>query len=98
MLSALFVLFAVRVTICLFIFNFLRTSSSVGRGLRSVPRRLQSTGWFSWGPYPAVSSKMAGELDGCRHNVVVRNGKEGELRECTVAFRTSLRSRCLVRM
>ena len=36
--------------------------------------------WFIWDPQPAVSSKMAKELDGCGHNVVVRNGKEGGLR------------------
>ena len=27
-----------------------------------------------------VSGKLAEELDGCRHNVVVRNGEEGGLR------------------
>ena len=27
-----------------------------------------------------VSGRMAEELDGCGHNVVVRNGKEGGLR------------------
>ena len=36
--------------------------------------------WFSWGPQPAVSIKMAEELGGCDHNAVVRNGKEGGLR------------------
>ena len=36
--------------------------------------------WFSWVPQPADSSKMAEELDGCGHNVVARNEKEGRLR------------------
>ena len=35
--------------------------------------------WFNWGPQPAISSKMVEELNGCGHNVVVRNGKEGGL-------------------
>ena len=34
---------------------------------------------LSCDPQPAVSSKMAEELDGCEHNVVVRIGKEGGL-------------------
>ena len=29
--------------------------------------------WFSWGPQPTDSGKTAEELDGCGHNVVVRN-------------------------
>ena len=43
------------------------------RSWGSVTRRLRSTGG-SWGPQPAVSGKMTEELDGCGHNVVVRNG------------------------
>ena len=40
---------------------------------------------------------MAEELDECRHNVVVRNGKEGGLRvHRNVPY--ELRLRCLVRM
>ena len=34
---------------------------------------------LSWDPQPTVSSKMTEELDGCGHNVVVRNGKDGRL-------------------
>ena len=34
--------------------------------------------WFSWGPQPAVSGKMAEELDGCRRSVWSEMGrKEG---------------------
>ena len=36
--------------------------------------------WFSWGPQPAISGKMAEELDGCELNVVVRNEYQGGLR------------------
>ena len=40
-----------------------------------VSRQVPAVHWrFSWGPQPAVSGKMAEELDGCGHNVVVRNG------------------------
>ena len=44
----------------------------------SVTRRLRSTGGLA-DPQPAVLRKMAEELDGCGHNVVVRNRKEGGL-------------------
>ena len=50
------------------------------RSWRSVTRSLRSTGGLAETLSAAVSGKMAEELDGCRHNVVVRNGEEGGLR------------------
>ena len=48
---------------------------------------------LSGDPQPAVLSKMAEELDGCGHNVVVRNRKEGGLgvhRNITYEFTITL--------